>query len=506
MSILNSIASWLMKKRMHQIELFMKYPLEVQDEWLKKLLKQAKDTEFGKRYGFEDISNYEQYKSLVPVQDYESTKYDIDRIRKGEQNILWPTEIKWFAKSSGTTNDKSKFIPVSPETLDGCHHNGGRDMVTLYCVNYPETQLFTGKNLALGGSHNTDNFGDHESYHGDVSAIIMKHLPMWAEFFRAPNLNIALMTNWEEKLDALAKATMQENVTSIAGVPSWMLIVIKRIFELSGKNTLETIWPNLEVYFHGGVSIKPYEEQYAKAFGGLNVNFLELYSASEGFFGIQDDKSKKELLLMLDYGIYYEFIALKTLHEETPKVINLEHIIIGETYAMLISNNSGLWRYQIGDLITFTSTAPYRFIVSGRTKQYINVFGEELMIDNVEKALKIACDKTNSIVSEYTVAPIYISDFETGAHQWLIEFFKAPTDLQFFTEVLDNALKSINSDYEAKRFNNYTLRPPQITTMAEGTFYNWMKNKNKVGGQFKIPRLSNERIYVEQLLKLIHAS
>ncbi len=503
MSIINSIASWLMQKRMHQIELFMKYPLEVQDEWLKKLLKQAKDTEFGKRHGFDHISNYEQYKHLVPIQDYESLKSDIDRIRKGEQNILWPTEIKWFAKSSGTTHDKSKFIPVSPETLDGCHHNGGRDMVTLYCVNYPETKLFTGKNLALGGTHNTDNFGDYESYHGDVSAIIMKHLPMWAEFFRAPNLNIALMDNWEDKLDALANATMNENVTSIAGVPSWMLVLIKRIFELSQKKSVADIWPNLEVYFHGGVSLKPYETQYAKVFSGLPVNYMELYSASEGFFGIQDDKNTKELLLMLDYGIYYEFIPIKALNDAQAQVIHLEQVVIGETYAMLISNNSGLWRYKVGDLITFTSNAPYRFVVSGRTQQYINVFGEELMIDNVEKALKIACEKTNSIVNEYTVAPIYISDHETGAHQWLIEFHKLPDDLAFFIEVLDNALKSINSDYEAKRFNNYAIRLPQVVVMKEGSFYAWMKRRNKVGGQFKIPRLSNERTYVDQILSTI---
>jgi hypothetical protein len=500
MSIINSIASWLMKKRMHQIELFMKYPMEVQDEWLKKLLKQAKDTEFGKRYGFENINNYEQYKNLVPVQNYESAKHDIDRIRKGEQNILWPTEIKWFAKSSGTTNDKSKFIPVSPETLDGCHYNGGRDMVTLYCVNYPETQLFTGKNLALGGTHNTDTFGEHESYHGDVSAIIMKHLPMWAEFFRAPNLHIALMDNWEEKLEALATATMKENVTSIAGVPSWMLVLIKKMFELSGKDNIKEIWPNLEVYFHGGVSINPYETQYAKAFAGLEVNFLELYSASEGFFGIQDDKNKKEMLLMLDYGIYYEFIPMKELDLQQPKVLNLEQVSIGQTYSMLITTNSGLWRYQVGDMITFTSIRPYRFIISGRTQQYINVFGEELMIDNAEKALKIACEKTNSIVSEYTVAPIYMTDQDAGAHQWLIEFYQLPEDLEFFSEILDNALKSINSDYEAKRFNNYTLKKLQINVLSEGTFYTWMKSKNKVGGQFKIPRLSNDRVYVDQLL------
>jgi hypothetical protein len=505
MSIINSIASWLMKKRMHQIELFMKYPMEVQDEWLKKLLKQAKDTEFGKRYGFENINNYEQYKNLVPLQNYESAKQDIDRIRKGEQNILWPTEIKWFAKSSGTTNDKSKFIPVSPETLDGCHYNGGRDMVTLYCVNYPETQLFTGKNLALGGTHNTDTFGDHESYHGDVSAIIMKHLPMWAEFFRAPNLNIALMNNWEEKLEALATATMKENVTSIAGVPSWMLVLIKKIFELSGKDSIKEIWPNLEVYFHGGVSLNPYEAQYAKAFAGLDVNYLELYSASEGFFGIQDDRNKKEMLLMLDYGIYYEFIPIKELDKPHPKVLNLEQVVIGQTYAMLITTNSGLWRYQVGDLMTFTSLTPYRFIISGRTQQYINVFGEELMIDNAEKALKIACEKTNSVVSEYTVAPIYMTDHDAGAHQWLIEFYKMPEDLEFFSEVLDNALKSINSDYEAKRFNNYTLKKLQINVLPEGSFYTWMKSKNKVGGQFKIPRLSNDRDYVDQLLSKLYS-
>lgn len=501
MPLLNSFASWLMLKRMHQIELFMKYPHEVQREWLRKLIQSARETEWGRKFSFRSIDTYEHFAERIPLQDYESLKPYIERLRRGEQNILWSTEIKWFAKSSGTTSDKSKFIPVSNESLEECHYKGGKDMVAIYCSNYPETKLFTGKNLALGGSHYTDNFDNYESYHGDVSAIIMKHLPLWAEFLRAPGLSIALLSNFEEKLDKMATATMKENVTSIAGVPSWMLVLLKRILETSGKTSICELWPHLEVYFHGGVNFSPYKESFNKIFGTKTVNYFELYNASEGFFGLQDQKNSMEFLLMLDYGIFYEFIPVNELRETSEKAIPLYEVKTGQNYEMVITTNAGLWRYRLGDTVRFTCTDPYRFIITGRTKHFLNAFGEEVIIENAEKALRIACEKTNSRVREYTVAPLYM-DSDSGAHEWVIEFEVAPHDIHYFTEVLDNALKSVNSDYEAKRFNNLVLRQPVIRMVSENTFYKWMKKRNKLGGQNKVPRLSNERIYVDEVLSI----
>lgn len=503
MPILNSIASWFMKKRMHQIELFMKYPHDVQEEWMQSLISSAKDTEYGRLHDFRSIRSYEQFRKQVPVNDYESLKPLIERTRRGEQNLLWNTDIKWFAKSSGTT-DKSKFIPVSKEFLDGCHYNGGRDMITFQCVNNADTKLFTGKNLALGGSFRTDQFGDHHSYHGDVSAIIIQNLPMWAEYFRAPDVNIALMENWEDKLEQMANTMADENVTSLAGVPSWMLVLIKRILELKQADDLREIWPNLEVYFHGGVSFTPYRELFERLINNDRIAYMQLYSASEGFFGIQDERVSNEMLLMLDYGIFYEFIPVSELGRENPRTCHLSEVQKDKDYAMLISTNAGLWRYQIGDTIRFTSLSPYRFIITGRTRQHINVFGEELMIHNAEQALKTACEKTRAHIVDYTVAPVFMGE-QTGAHEWLIEFEEEPTNLDFFKSVLDDTLKRVNSDYEAKRFNDYVLQSPVLRAVPKGTFYHWLKANNKLGGQYKVPRLSNRRDLVEELLKEIGA-
>ncbi|HWY38355.1 MAG TPA: GH3 auxin-responsive promoter family protein, partial [Bacteroidia bacterium] len=374
MPILNSIASWFMKKRMHQIELFMKYPTDVQDEWMRKLLKSGRETEFGRNNKFSSIENYEQFKKQVPLQDYETLKPSIERIRGGEQNILWPGEIKWFAKSSGTT-DKSKFLPVTKESLDGCHYNGGRDMVTLHCVNNPETQLFTGKSLALGGSSQSYLSGSHESLHGDVSAIVMQNLPMWAEYFRAPDLEIALMDKWEEKLKKMVYATMNENVTSLAGVPSWMLVLLRQILDSKKTPSMKEVWPNLEVYFHGGVSFTPYREQFKKIFDSQSIKYMQVYNASEGFFGIQDLANANDMLLMLDYGVFYEFIPVDELQNESPRVYHIGEVNTKTVYSLVISTNAGLWRYQLGDTIQFTSTDPYRFVITGRTKHCLNVFG-----------------------------------------------------------------------------------------------------------------------------------
>lgn len=498
MAILNSIASWLMKKRMHQIELFMKYPHEVQREGLNKLLKSASDTEWGRMYNYKEIENNRQFAERVPLQDYESMKPFIDKMRKGEHQVLWNTEIKWFAKSSGTTSDKSKYIPISNESLEECHFKGGKDMLSIYCNNFPETQLFTGKSLTLAGSLRTVQ-GLETAYDGDLSAVIVQNLPFLAELARTPNSEITLMEGWNEKIEKLAEATINENVTSLAGVPSWMLILLRYILQKKHVKNIHEVWPNLEVYFHGGVNFNPYVNNF-KSIIPKDIFYLETYNASEGFFGIQDQINSKDFLLMLDYGIYYEFIPFVPNNTSSNKTILLQDVELHIDYAMVISTNGGLWRYQIGDTIQFTSLNPYRFKIVGRTKHFINAFGEELMIDNAEQALLIACEKTDATIMEYTAAPIYFDDKESGSHQWLVEFDKAPNDIQFFTELLDNALKNLNSDYEAKRYSDMLLKPPIIVEAQRGTFFNWLKSKNKLGGQFKVPRLSNERTIINEIL------
>ena len=502
MALINSVVSWVIKKRIHQIDLFMKYPSDVQTEWLKKLLNAAKDTEIGNKYDFKTISNHKEYINRVPVIDYESIKPYIIRLRQGQQNLLWHSDIKWFAKSSGTTTDKSKFIPVSAEAIEECHFKGGKDMLSMYCNNNPETLLFDGKALALGGSHQISDF-NNESYYGDLSAIIIQNLPWWAEFMRTPNLSITLMDKWEHKIEKMADVTKDENVTNISGVPSWTLLLLKRILEKTGKNNILEVWPNLELFTHGGVSFVPYKEQFKKIIPSAKMNYLETYNASEGFFGIQDRNNADDMLLMLDYGVYYEFIPSSDFDNETPKTLTLEEVEIGENYALVITTNAGLWRYKIGDTVTFTSKYPYRIKITGRTKNFINAFGEELIVDNAEKAISIACDKTNALIKEFTAAPIFFSDKNSGGHEWLIEFEKEPSCINYFTEVLDNALKSINSDYEAKRYQDMVLRKPLIKSVPDNTFYNWMKLKGKLGGQHKVPRLYNDRRYIDDILKMI---
>jgi len=503
MALINSVISWLMKKRIHQIDLFMKYPHDVQSELLRKLLNTARNTEWGKQYDYKSIQTPTQFQERIPLQDYESLKPCIDRLRKGEQNILWPSEIKWFAKSSGTTGDKSKFIPVSMEALEECHFKGGKDLLSIYCNNHPETNLFHGKAIAMGGSHQITTVNNESYYQGDLSAILIQNLPVWVEFMRTPDISIALMDEWESKIERMAAATMQQDVTSISGVPSWTLLLFKRVLELSGKKNLLKVWPNFELFIHGGVNFAPYREQFARILPSKKLNYLETYNASEGFFGIQDRSWADDMLLMLDYGIYYEFIPVDHLEQTQPRAIQLADVDILTNYAMVISTNGGLWRYMIGDTVQFTSTNPYRIKITGRTRNFINAFGEELIVDNAEKALTIACERCHAIANEYTAAPVYLDGKQKGAHQWLIEFEKPPEDLAFFTDTLDNALKSLNSDYEAKRYHNLLLEEPRIMILPHGTFYRWLKSKGRLGGQYKVPRLSNDRKCVEEVLKLL---
>lgn len=498
----NSIFSWLIKKRIHQIELFLKYPSEVQQEWFTKLIQQAKDTEWGKKHGYSSITNYQEYTQRVPLQQYEDIKPYVDRLVNGEQNLLWPTEIKWFAKSSGTTGDKSKFIPVSREALEDCHYKGGKDLLSLYVHNHPNRKLYKGKTLIVGGSAQVNYLSD-DSYFGDLSAIIVKNLPFWVEFRRTPSREIALMNNWEEKIEKMALSTKDEDVYILAGVPSWTLVLLRRILEITGKDNIADVWPRLELFMHGGVNFAPYREQFKKIIRKEEMNYVETYNASEGFFGIQDTTDKEEMLLMLDYGIFYEFIPMEEYGKDHPKTLCIGDVEIGKNYALVISTNAGLWRYVIGDTVRFTSKAPYRFVITGRTKQFINAFGEELIVDNAEKAIAIASERTGGMVREFTAGPVYMEGDQAGGHEWIIEFEKEPQTLDFFAEVLDNALKSLNSDYEAKRSNNLNLRPPRIHNAPAGTFYAWLKEKGKLGGQHKVPRLSNNRDYLEQILNFI---
>ena len=498
--IVNSIASWFLKKRFHQIELFLKYPNEVQNELLFSLLKIAKDTEFGRKHDFTSIKSYKDFNERIPVVNYEAFQPLIERSRRGENNIFWPTPIKWFAKSSGTTNAKSKFIPVSTESLEDCHYAGGKDLLCMYLNNNEGSQMFTGKSLRLGGSK--ELYKENGTAFGDLSAILIDNMPFWAEFSSTPSSKVSLMSDWETKMGAIVDETINENVTSLTGVPSWMLVLLNNVLDKTGKDSLFDIWPNLEVYFHGGVSFNPYIDQYRAILPKKDFKYYEIYNASEGFFAIQDQNNSGDLLLMLDYGIFYEFIPMDTYGTLEQKLIPLSDVKLNTNYAVVITTNAGLWRYKIGDTIRFVSLSPHRIKVSGRTKHHINAFGEELIIENAEDALKKVCKKTSTEVVDYTAAPIFMDGKEKGAHEWIIEFKKPPENINYFNELFDNALKALNSDYEAKRYNNMTLNKPTIHMARPNLFYDWFKENDKLGGQHKVPRLSNSRDYVEELLRL----
>ncbi|MFT3793465.1 GH3 auxin-responsive promoter family protein [Flavobacterium sp.] len=498
--IINSIASWFLKQRIHQIELFLKYPNEVQEELLMNLLRGSEGTVIGKEYEFTSIKSYQTFTERVPISSYEDLEPLIERTRKGEQNIFWHTPIKWFAKSSGTTNAKSKYIPVSNEALEDCHYKGSKDLLCLYLNNNENSELFIGKSLRLGGS--SQIYEDNNTYFGDLSAILIENMPIWAEFSSTPSNKVSLMSEWESKLAAIINETRNENVTSFAGVPSWMLVLMNRVLAETGKDNLLEIWPNLEVYFHGGVSFDPYREQYQKIVPKKDFQYYEIYNASEGFFAIQDLNYSNDLLLMLDYGIFYEFIPMDIFGTPEQKAIRLADVELNKNYAIVITTNGGLWRYLIGDTVRFTSLSPYRIRVTGRTKHHINVFGEELMVENTDMAIAKACQLTQTEVVDYTVAPVFMKDKEKGAHEWMIEFKNNPENPEVFRKTLDETLQTLNSDYEAKRYNNMTLNPLILNIARPNLFYDWLKENKKLGGQHKIPRLSNQRDYLEQLKNL----
>ena len=482
------------------MELFLKYPHEVQEELLFSLMKSAEATQIGKKYDFTSIKNYTTFSERIPIATYEDLEPLIELTRKGEQNVFWPSHIKWFAKSSGTTNAKSKFIPVSAEALENCHYKASKDLLCLYLNNNENSELFVGKSLRLGGSKQL--YEDNNTFFGDLSAILIDNMPVWAEFSSTPSSKISLMGDWETKLPAIINETINENVTSLAGVPSWMLVLLQKALETTGKSNLLEVWPNAEVYFHGGVSFEPYKEQYKKLFPKDSFKYYEIYNASEGFFAIQDQNGSDELLLMLDYGIFYEFIPMDTFGTLNQHVIRLNQVELHKNYALVITTNSGLWRYLIGDTIRFTSLNPYRIKVTGRTKHHINVFGEELMVENTDTALAKTCKGFNCEMIDYTVAPIFMKDNQKGAHEWIIEFKNPPEDIAKFSQALDENIQALNSDYEAKRYNNMTLNRLVLHVARPHLFYDWLKQQDKLGGQHKVPRLSNERTYLESLLEL----
>lgn len=501
MQIINSLVNWLNVKRMYQIELFRNHPLDVQQEQLFKLISKAEDTEWGKKYDYQSVESIEDFQKRVPVSRYENMKPYIDRLLKGEKDVLWPGTIKWFAKSSGTTSDKSKFIPVSKESLENCHFRGGKDTLAIYFSNYPDSRLYSGKGLTLGGSQQINKI-NNKSFYGDLSAILIDNAPFWTYFVKTPRQDIALMAEWEEKLEKITETTIKENITNINGVPSWMLVLLKHVLKKTGKNNILEVWPNLELFVHGGVSFGPYKEHFRKLLPSDNVHYMEAYNASEGFFAIQDSPYRKDMLLMLDYGVFYEFIPMDELEKEHPEALTLDEVETEQNYAIVISTNGGLWRYMIGDTVQFTSLYPHKIKITGRTKHFINAFGEEVIIDNAEKALDSACNKTGALIREYTGAPVYMGTESKGKHEWMIEFEKDPDDFKHFIKSLDETLQSINSDYEAKRYKDITLEAPIVHEAKPGLFYQWMKKKGKLGGQNKVPRLSNDRKYIDELLEL----
>ena len=500
MNITRFLNNIYFNSRVKEIEQYAGHAGEIQQRVLMHLVGKAARTEWGRKYDFSTIRTYEDFKNRLPIQTYEEIKPYVARLRAGEQNLLWPSEIRWFAKSSGTTNDKSKFLPVSKESLHDTHYRGGQDAVALYLRQNPESRFFSGKGLILGGSH-APNLNTNHSLVGDLSAILMENLNPLVNFIRVPSKQTALMEHFEPKMEAIARETIHANVTNLSGVPSWMLVLIKHILEKTGKQSLEEVWPNLEVFFHGGVAFTPYRE-HKQVIHSSKMHYVETYNASEGYFGTQSDPADRSMLLMIDYGIFYEFIPLEDIGKDNPRICSLEDVELNKNYAMVISTSAGLWRYIIGDTVKFTNNRPYKFVITGRTKHFINAFGEELIVDNAEKGLAKACAETGAQITDYSAAPVFMDEHAKCRHQWLIEFARMPDDLGKFARILDDTLKEVNSDYEAKRQNNLALQPLEVIVARPGLFHDWLDQKGKLGGQHKIPRLSNTREYIEEMLKL----
>ena len=491
-----------MKLRASAIDNFMHNPIDTQRQVFNDLVGSAQFTDFGKRHNFNSLNSLAEYKRAVPLSDYDLLKPYIQRVLEGEQNVLWPSDISWFAKSSGTTSDKSKFIPISKESLDENHFKAGKDVLALYLRQFPQSGFLNGKCLVIGGSHQVNQL-NQESFYGDLSAVMLQNMPLAGQLVRTPDLSIALMDEWEQKIEMIAHTTIHDPVSYIAGVPTWTIVLIKRLFEISGTNDLHDIWPDMEVYIHGGVSFRPYRQQFEQFFPSRPIHYMETYNASEGFFAAQDDLNDEGMLLLLNHGIFYEFLPMEELGADDPQTLGLNEVEIGKNYALIISTNTGLWRYSVGDTIQFTSLRPYRIRVSGRIKHFINAFGEEVIVDNSDFAIAKASKETGAIVADYSAAPVYMTGSENGAHEWIIEFEHLPVPLATFVAIMDKALQETNSDYEAKRHKDIALRSPIVHQMPPGGFRQWLKDKGKLGGQHKVPRLSNDRTYIEQMLPYV---
>ncbi|GBL34613.1 indole-3-acetic acid-amido synthetase GH3.2 [Filimonas sp.] len=502
MRILSPALKGLIKLRWSSIDNFLLNPESTQTMLFNNLVHSGQFTEYGKKYDFQHINSIKEFKKNVPVNEYEDLKPYIQKMMEGNQNVLWNSPVTWFAKSSGTTSDKSKFIPVSNESLEDGHFKSAKDVLAFYYRNFPQSGIMSGKCLTLGGSHQVNQL-NADSYYGDLSAVMIQNMSYFTQLIRTPDISIALMQEWEEKIEKMAESTIMEDVTMIAGVPTWTIVLIKKIFEITGKNNLHDVWPNLELYMHGGVNFTPYEHQFKTLIPSPTMHYLETYNASEGFFASQDIIGREGLLLFLNHGIFYEFMPMEEYGKEHPETLQLEDVEIGKNYAIVISTNSGLWRYIVGDTVQFVSTNPFRIKVSGRIKSFINAFGEEVIVDNADHAIAKACRKTDAEVNDYTAAPVYFSDHSNGCHEWAIEFDKEPDNLDRFTEILDKSLQEVNSDYEAKRYKDIALSAPKINVLPKGTFNRWLKNKGKLGGQHKVPRLSNDRKLLEEILVLM---
>ncbi len=504
--VLTKIAQHIFHRRQRQIALYAANATDIQDRVLRSLLWKAKDTEYGRNHRFASIDGYDDFVKNVPINTYEDLKGDIDRMRRGESDVLWHGKVNRYAKSSGTTNDKSKFIPVSHEGLKELHYRGSTDVVALYLAEHPESRIFDGKSLILGGSH-SPTYDVAGSITGDLSAVLIENINPLMQPFWAIKKKTALLEDFEIKRDKIAREILGKKITSLSGVPSWMLSVLIRTLEITGEKTLDGLFPNLEVFFHGGISFAPYHSQYNNIIRKKGMTYMETYNASEGFFGIQNSQSDPSMLLMIDYGVFYEFCPLENI-DETGKVKDISCVVplhkteIHKNYAMIITTNCGLWRYVIGDTVKFTSANPYKFVITGRIKSFINAFGEELMVDNADKGIERACEETGAEVSDYTAAPVFMNENGKCRHQWLIEFSKEPENIAEFAAILDRHLQQLNSDYEAKRYKNITLQPLEIIIARHNLFNDWLKKRGSLGGQHKIPRLSNNRIIIEKLLKM----
>jgi hypothetical protein len=501
MKLLSPAISRLARLRWWRIDNWVNNPHQCQYTVWQNLVAEGQYTEFGRKFQFENLQSVKEFQQRVPLHQYDDMKPHIHRMMEGEENLLWNTPVEWFAKSSGTTSDKSKFIPISYEILEENHFRGSKDVLSFYYMNNPDSDLLTGKGLVIGGSHEIHQHNDNVQY-GDLSAVVLQNGPFWTHWLRTPGLDVALMSEWESKIEKMAETTIKENVTSIAGVPTWTLVLLRRILEKTGKATIKEVWPNLELYMHGGVSFVPYRDQF-KELIGAPIHYLEMYNASEGFFAAQNNLDDDSMILLTNHGIFYEFIPFEEIDHPQPTALLLHEVELNRNYALVISTQGGLWRYLVGDTIQFTSLQPFKIKVTGRTKHFINAFGEELMVDNTDQALSIACEKTGAVINDYTAAPIYFTHSHNGAHEWLIEFEKEPANLGEFAFELDNALQNINSDYEAKRHRNIALRQPLIQILQKGIFSEWLKTKGKLGGQHKVPRLSNNRQYVEEIMKVV---